>query len=35
VGLLEDRAVVLARLDRDMMLLAEHLMVAHGILAAA
>lgn len=31
-GLLEDRSVVLARLDRDMAQLAQHLGVAHGIL---
>jgi len=34
-GLLADRAQVLGRLDRDIMLLAEHLGIAHGILAAS
>lgn len=34
-GLLVNREDVLARLNRDMMLLAEHLGIAHGILAAA
>ena len=35
VGLLTDRADVLARLDRDVRLLAEHLGIAHGILAGS